>query len=824
MAKKKLSKQAISSIIGDLTFSDAEVYVWVKITPSQYEFQDYKSREKLARDLDLAISNLLSSDERALECHLIVSSKPFDSNEWANNLTTRALRNSPNPENTQFLQEMHNYVDAWKFREKVVYLGVNLGNRKEFSQAKSIIPLGPFTNVINSFVGVVDQYVSEKELKFWNVKAKAVRSSLYSSRVKGKEVFAEDIAYLIRKNFFPAMQAPTAKDLIWGEAEVWGEGEIGALVDAEIENGPRFLKITQLINGVEQSGYRATLCFSKFPEVMAYPERAPWIHFASLLGFSTDIYSRFSLEPSRKVRKEVDRKLKEVQDQARNQTSAGGNVSLQVQENLNLGTELDFALSKDNTPWVFGRHRIIVEAPTEELLKEQAQGIIDHYKGLDIFVVWPTGDQLSLLMEGLPSDKVRVASYYQRQELSIISAGVPAGSGTVGDSIIRRPDGKELGWMGPYLGHTTGTTVEPVFFSVHSAIARNNPPGVAITGSPGGGKSFTAFTLTYQMALAGIWTIYIDPKADALPMVNLPGMNNGTTRLIDLKDGNDGILDPFSIGSNASEQKELALETIGLFLGGQATMGPKQRSELAKTIQLVASQPQPSLNKIVDVLLASTNDEAESLGQTLNFIRELPFARLCFAPKTQDTLRADQGLTIITLLGLDLPNSSATVDTYTNSNRLAVAVMFLLTSFTRQLMLSLDKSHPKAIVIDEAWAITSTPQGKKLVFEVARMGRSLNTGLILVSQNAGDFLGEGVTNSVATKLAFRATNIDEIDNVLRFFDLELHDGNRDVIRELKNGECLIRDADGRIARVQVDGWNQKMNYAFETNPETRKAN
>jgi len=47
---------------------------------------------------------------------------------------------------------------------------------------------------------------------------------------------------------------------------------------------------------------------------------------------------------------------------------------------------------------------------------------------------------------------------------------------------------------------------------------------------------------------------------------------------------------------------------------------------------------------------------------------------------------------------------------------------------------------PKAIFLDEAWAVTSTPEGAKLVPEVSRMGRSRNTALILVSQNAGDLL------------------------------------------------------------------------------------
>jgi len=42
------------------------------------------------------------------------------------------------------------------------------------------------------------------------------------------------------------------------------------------------------------------------------------------------------------------------------------------------------------------------------------------------------------------------------------------------------------------------------------------------------------------------------------------------------------------------------------------------------------------------------------------------------------------------------------------------------------------------------------PRGAKLVPEVSRMGRSRNTALVLVSQNAGDLLNEQVTNCLSS--------------------------------------------------------------------------
>lgn len=811
---------SLTGIIKDITFSDESVWLWVKMPSMQYEFLNYDERLNLARALDLTLANLVQSDDKNVEAHLIVSSQPFDTAAWSRKLWERSLRSGPTPYFPEFLSDMHDHVDSQGFDDKLVMLGVKIGDRYEYNPKKSAINLGALNTVINKVAGVTDKYMSDKEFEYWDNRANNFRNSLYGSRVKMEPVTTGEIAFIIRKNFFPYMPVPSIADLNIGYSTKWGEGELDALVDAEIENNAKFLKITQEIDGEPMDGYRATLCFTKFPETMVYPEREPWIHYAGMVGFPVGFYSRFTIEPSRKVSKDVNKKIKEVKDQARNQTGAGGELTIDVAENLELGEALDYALKKDNTPWIFGRHRLVIEAETEEELREFAQAVIDHYKAMDILVSWPTGDQMSLLMESLPSDTVRVKSYHQNQELSIIGAGVPAGSGSTGDKIMYKPDGKELGWIGPYLGYTTSRVREPVFLSVHSAIAKNNPPGLVITGSPGGGKSFTAFTLTYQMAVAGIWTIYIDPKGDALPMAALPGMEK--TKVFDLREGNDGMLDPFTIGATPSEAVSLALETIGLFMGGQNRISSAQNVQLSQVLKKVSIEPNPSMNRVVDLLMESDNEDAKGLGATLDLIRDLKFARLCFGNATGDALRPDEGLTIITLLGLDLPSSVTPPESYSSANRLAVAVMYLLASFTRDLMMNLNKSHPKCIVIDEAWAITSTPQGAKLVFEVARMGRSLNTGLILVSQNAGDFLGEGVTNSISTKLAFRAKQPEEIENVLKFFNLEDHEGNKDIIRELNNGECILQDVDGRIATVQVDGWNPKMNEAFETNPETRK--
>lgn len=331
-------------------------------------------------------------------------------------------------------------------------------------------------------------------------------------------------------------------------------------------------------------------------------------------------------------------------------------------------------------------------------------------------------------------------------------------------------------------------------------------------------NSFLAFTLAYQMAIQGIWTIYIDPKADAKPMGLLKGLNN--PRVFDLREGNDGMLDPFSLSQNPSESKLLALETLRLLLGGNVS---EEREEaLLNAVELVSNEREPSLSKVVDTLINNaTSSSSRNLGAVLRTIRDLPFARLCFSATGGTNLRPEDGLTVVTLLGLDLPTVNTKSEDYSYENRLAVSVMYLLTRYARSLMLNLDKSHPKAICIDEAWAITSTPQGAKLIPEVARMGRSHNTALVLVSQNAGDLMSESVTNSLSTKFAFRSSIPQEIEDILDLFGLNKNEGYQYVLRSLNNGECIMQDVEGRVSMVQIDAWDDELFEIFNTNPETR---
>ena len=89
--------------------------------------------------------------------------------------------------------------------------------------------------------------------------------------------------------------------------------------------------------------------------------------------------------------------------------------------------------------------------------------------------------------------------------------------------------------------------------------------------------------------MQGVWTIYIDPKADAIPMAQLPGL--GKPQLFDLRDGNDGMLDPFSLAERPSEAPLLALETVRLLLGGEMDATREEALIIAIEQVVLTSEP-----------------------------------------------------------------------------------------------------------------------------------------------------------------------------------------------------------------------------------------
>jgi hypothetical protein len=247
-------------------------------------------------------------------------------------------------------------------------------------------------------------------------------------------------------------------------------------------------------------------------------------------------------------------------------------------------------------------------------------------------------------------------------------------------------------------------------------------------------------------------------------------------------------------------------------------MSEERESAMIQAVGAVAGTERPSLGKVITYLEQSDDPAWKNTGAVMRAVSEMRLARLCFAPSVGQQIDAEGWTTVFTLAGLTLPDSNTSRDDYSYEQRLSVALLYLVSQFARKLLNGIDRTLPKAIFLDEAWAITSTPEGAKLVPEVSRMGRSRNTALVLVSQNAGDLLNEQVTNCLSGVFAFRSSERAEVANVMALLGVAPSDDHKAVLRSLGNGECIFRDLDNRAGRIGVDLVSDELRDWIDTNP------
>ncbi len=782
-----------------ILLTETHAWAYFRVPTISYEFLTGIQREALATNLTVAMAGIRMADA---EVHLRIAHRSYPAAQWATGLH---VTSDGGPGWLPYLDEMYRQVWAKDFWTKEVYLGVRLGQRGVRAQLAG----GALASIVNTYrageqvLGIEDPAVAPAEIVRWTEQAERVGRTLGASSLAARHASADDVAWLFRHALTAGLGDPPPTAV---RKRKWGFGEIESLVEGEVHNGRSVLRI------VHPAGEScvAFLSFTRFPDVMYFPEGEPWLHYADSLPFPVEASLRMKLIPPAKASKDVSRRLAHARDMDAHIREAGADLPIALAEQIEAARLLEHGITKERLPFVYGWHRLAVTAPDRELCLRRADAVTEHYRDIGIDVVNSTGDQFSLLCESLPGDKVRLNSYLQRQPLYTIAGGMPTATVDLGD----RPT-DEAGWVGPYIGETIGRARSVVHFDPLVAAARNRPTAVAITGEPGGGKTTLALLLILQLALRGVTVAVIDPKGDAESLVRLLAHRGRRARVLPLGSAAAGLLDPFSFGDDLAERRTMAAETLRLLLPG---MSEERESAMIQAVGAVSAADRPSLGKVVEHLEAAADPASKNLGAVLRSMSEMRLARLCFSPSGGDQIDAEGWTTVFTLGGLTLPESGLKRDDYSYEQRLSVALLYLVSQFARRLLNDMDRRIPKAIVLDEAWAVTSTPQGAKLIPEVSRMGRSRNTALILVSQNASDLLNEQVTNCISAVFAFRSTERAEVASVMSLLGVDLSDEHAAALRSLGNGECIFRDLDGRAGRIMVDLISDELRRWLDTNP------
>lgn len=765
--------------LGDrLALSDDQAWAWFRIPTVSYDFLSDDQRAGLLSATVTALAGLGGT-----ECHLLVAPYAYDAEHWAEELDEQTRRPAPGWDG--YLSTLASHLSRGEFSQRRVFLGVALGRRSRTG--------GRLLDRLHGVAGMEDHSVAPREIARWSAKADAVERALSSSALRARGARVDELCWLVQRAFWRGLSGPPP---VASPGRPWGRGELVMLAESTIRNGYRSLVVEQ----PGGSAHVAFLAAARFPEVMVHPG-AEWLYLCDALGFPVEASLRFRLVPPAQAAADAARTLAEASEQTRHIAGTSADVPLALLETTEQARMLEYAVTKEGLPLVYGWPRLVVAGRSADELTERVEYVVEAYRDLGIDLARPAGDQLSLFLEALPADRVRVRAYEQRQALVTLAGGMFMATTELGDR------------HGPYIGETTGRTRAPVHYDPVTAAARNMPTAVAITGAPGGGKTHLAQLLLYQLALRGAWGLMVDPKNEAGGLAGLAGLPD--VHLLPLGPSEEGLLDPFAVAATPSEAALLAADVLRLLL--PPGLSAEQESALLHACRRESRVGAPHLGGVVDWLADHREPAGRQLVETIRSVAELPLARLCFGPRGSQPLTPAGRLQIIQLQGVSFPDAGVSAADYTVADRLAVAVMYLVATLAGRLA-DASRAQAKVIVLDEAWALTGSRQGRALVQRLARTGRSKNIALLLVSQNAADFLGPEIQNNFSAKFAFRSTQEDEVRAVLKLLGAEPSTEHIATVRTLSNGECIFADVDGRIGTVSIDLVVPALATAFDTTP------
>ncbi|MDL2325419.1 ATP-binding protein [Ruminococcaceae bacterium OttesenSCG-928-A16] len=377
------------------------------------------------------------------------------------------------------------------------------------------------------------------------------------------------------------------------------------------------------------------------------------------------------------------------------------------------------------------------------------------------------------------------------------------------------------------LAHTTYSQTafcfRPWFGAQGGAGTVTNSLSCAFMGAMGGGKSMNSNSLLLWAVLFGARAVIIDPKAErghwkeAFPQL---ASEINITRLT--KDEvNRGILDPYLIFDKKEEAEEICLEILTFLLGVTIQDGVKYPT-LSRALKRVSARPVCGLLMVIDELRAESTEVSLAMAEHLESFASLGLSGLLLSDGVKrNTVDLEKRLNIIQVDDLMLPDKDKKREEYSAKEILSVAVMMVVSTFNLKFIRTFPDDY-KIVNIDEAWSVLNVAQGAELTNRLNREGRAMNAGIWYSVQNASDLQDGKLKNSLGMVFIHRMTDTSEIQSALELLGVNKDNkANIEVVQNLNNGECVMRDLYGRVNKVKFDVILPQMFHAFDTRPVSK---
>ena len=468
---------------------------------------------------------------------------------------------------------------------------------------------------------------------------------------------------------------------------------------------------------------------------------------------------------------------------------------------------------------------LCVWGDTPQGAERRAKDLTGYFGGHEYVFDRPRGEMENLWYGMLPGARApRVMTGYTQYLLARdFSMSGPFTGAELGDS------------SGPLYGlQLAGGGVRPVFTDFSRAPREHASGSAAYVGELGAGKSVALKAAVHAILSAGRRQDIPGSRGRAVIVDRTPKQEwvrfaqacPGETQVITIDTTAAVSLDPLRIFEEKREAQRFTESFLTLLLG--TTPMDDEGIALSEAIACVLAEPAPSMRVLTEELAnrGSGDPAAKRVARRLAAVARKDLAATLFDETLPVVRTSEADSVVFSVASLVLPKKreleSGRLDRLEFEKTLGRSVMYLIAALCRKIGFARDEEFT-AVVWDECWWLTSSPEGCELLLEVVRDGRKHNAGALVGSHDPHDIgpedseVGQVIVGLIPRRFLFRHTDRSLAQRGLQFLGCDPHDEEllsvvttelspitvSDEDKAARAGECLHRDLDGRISGMQI---------------------
>ncbi|MGI9018773.1 MAG: ATP-binding protein [Euzebya sp.] len=539
-------------------------------------------------------------------------------------------------------------------------------------------------------------------------------------------------------------------------------------------------------------GYQSTLLISEMPATFSYPGGGEWFGIADLAPFEVDWFARVRAVPNLDAQARARRQKRQLTAQyAEYEGEPAGPPRTLATALEGVDDEQAALAANPGDPELQVSIGFSVHGGTPGEVDARAAQLSDLLEPWGYGLHRPTGGQVALYSGALPGSGTPsvCADYVQYLLPRDLAAGAPVAGQDVGD-----PRGIPVG-MNVFGGQPEAVLIDPAY-----GPATNRSGSLGVFGALGSGKSYFIKRLLLGVVARGGQVVTLDRTASG-EYVRLAPVVAGRATVVRLDQTAQVGLDPLRV-FEGEQGIRVALGFLTLLT--RTTASDVDGAVLAQAVRTVAAAG-GGLPQVLEVLAADDEPEAHGLRRKLASYAGHPLANLVFGEAPP--LQLDADYICFHAPGLSLPDRDSLIHEHLARQLLpeqvfAQALLYLVAAVSRVLTFA-DATRFGATLVDEAWALTASPQGRQLLLDSIRDGRKHNAAVWLLSQHPDDLSDDALSHLLGMRILFRQSR-GAAPAALRFMGLDPVDELIQLVStDLQTGQCLLRDVADRVGLVQV---------------------